>query len=178
MLWKRTFHDGATNIAVDRDPEITPELWSDNCSRWYPGHMRIPFHIARWLAGGVFVLAAVIPAVAQSKRTLFCTEDVSYRLRDPTPEDPSKIAPIPILKFSLAWNREFLNLITAGRTEFYECQQVTPRLNEGQPRNTVKCQNSVYFLVIDLAGLSFVRAQLNPQSRSDIEVSHGFCRAL
>ena len=140
--------------------------------------MWIQSHVARWLAAGAFALVALAPAAAQTRRTLFCSEDVSYRMRDATPEDAARIATIPIMKFTLTWNREFLNLITAGRTDFYECQIVTPRLNEGQPRNTVKCQNSIYFMIVDLAGLKFVRAQLNPTTRSDIEVGHGTCRAL
>ncbi|MBE7245861.1 MAG: hypothetical protein INR63_12980, partial [Actinomycetospora chiangmaiensis] len=45
-------------------------------------------------------------------------------------------------------------------------------------RNAIKCQNGVYFLLIDLNKMNFVEAQLNPEDRNDVKVSYGNCRTL
>ncbi|WCS26933.1 hypothetical protein LOK46_09000 [Methylobacterium sp. NMS14P] len=80
--------------------------------------------------------------------------------------------------FSLVSSGGLLTVISAGRSDYYECQTASPRLNERTPRNAIKCQNGVYFLLIDLNKMNFVEAQLNPEDRHDVKVSYGNCRTL
>ncbi|SFM54103.1 hypothetical protein [Methylobacterium pseudosasicola] len=135
------------------------------------------------LAGAVLMLS-LVPAASQLRRPMTCTEDVSVRL-DPVP------APVPVPEgakspsqpqrartFSLVASGGLLTVISAGRSDYYECQVASPRLNERTPRNAIKCQNGVYFLLIDLNKLNFVEAQLNPEDRSEIKMSYGSCRTL
>ncbi|MCJ2090923.1 hypothetical protein MKK67_00135 [Methylobacterium sp. J-072] len=133
------------------------------------------------LAGTVLMLS-IVPAASQLRRPMTCTEDVSVRL-DPVPvPDGAKPQPQPqpqrARTFSLVSSGGLLTVISAGRSDYYECQVASPRLNERTPRNAIKCQNGVYFLLIDLNKLNFVEAQLNPEDRSEIKVSYGICRTL
>ncbi|MCJ2122130.1 hypothetical protein [Methylobacterium sp. J-077] len=131
------------------------------------------------LTGAVLILS-IAPAASQLRRPMTCTEDVSVGLdAAPVPEG-AKPQPQPQRPrtFSLVASGGFLTVISAGRSDYYECQVASPRLNERTPRNAIKCQNGVYFLLIDLNKLNFVEAQLNPEDRSEIKVSYGSCRSL
>ncbi len=97
--------------------------------------------------------------------------------RGPLPEG-AKPQPQRARTFSLVSSGGLLTVISAGRSDYYECQVASPRLNERTPRNAIKCQNGVYFLLIDLNKLNFVEAQLNPEDRTEIKMSYGSCRNL
>ncbi|WP_342108223.1 hypothetical protein [Methylobacterium sp. SI9] len=125
---------------------------------------------------GALLLLSVAPAAAQLRRPLTCTEEASVGLA--TPSLPEGAKPQKARTFSLVTSGGLLTVISAGRSDYYECQPASPRLNERSPRNTVKCQNGVYFLLIDLNKLNFVEAQLNPEDRTEIKVSSGSCRGL
>lgn len=124
------------------------------------------------------LLMSATPTLAQTRRALMCSEDVSLKLNEPTILEEPKIQEIARRTFSLVFNGELLSLISAGKSEFFECQRVTARLNEGRPRNSIKCQNGIYFLTIDFTKLRFVRSEMNPEQRSDVRLSYGICGPL
>ena len=127
---------------------------------------------------GVSLLLSLAPAAAQLRRPLTCTEEASVGLDTlPLPEG-AKPQPHKARTFSLVSSGGLLTVISAGRSDYYECQPASPRLNERSPRNAVKCQNGVYFLLIDLTKLNFVEAQLNPEDRTEVKVSFGSCKGL
>lgn len=129
------------------------------------------------LAGTVLMLG-IAPAASQLRRPMTCTEEVSVGLDAvPLPEG-AKPQPQRARAFSLVSSGGLLTVISAGRSDYYECQVASPRLNERTPRNAIKCQNGVYFLLIDLNKLNFVEAQLNPEDRTEIKMSYGSCRNL
>ncbi|MDF2602376.1 MAG: hypothetical protein K0Q54_5199 [Methylobacterium brachiatum] len=129
------------------------------------------------LAGTVLMLG-IAPAASQLRRPMACTEEVSVGLDAvPLPEG-AKPQPQRARTFSLVSSGGLLTVISAGRSDYYECQVASPRLNERTPRNAIKCQNGVYFLLIDLNKLNFVEAQLNPEDRTEIKMSYGSCRNL
>ncbi|MCJ2058093.1 hypothetical protein MKL09_16200 [Methylobacterium sp. J-048] len=129
------------------------------------------------LAGTVLILS-IAPASSQLRRPMTCTEDVSVGLEaTPLPEG-AQPHPQRARTFSVVASGGLLTVISAGRSDYYECQVASPRLNERTPRNAIKCQNGVYFLLIDLNKLNFVEAQLNPEDRTEIKVSYGSCRSL
>ncbi len=132
----------------------------------------------RVIAGTMLALLSATMAQAQSKRALLCSEDIAIRLKTQVAEDGSLVEAISARRFSFVWNDEFLNVISAGKTDFYECSNIKPRLNEGGPKNAIKCQNGIYFITMDVAKLTFVRATLNPQSRADVEVAYGSCKTI
>ncbi|MER2268220.1 hypothetical protein [Methylobacterium oxalidis] len=139
--------------------------------------MRMVVGIALSLAcASPVVLPVVSPALAQTRRALICSEEVSVRLSEPAKPDAPRTEEIDRRSFSLTSGGDTLNLISAGKSEFYECQKVTPRLNEGRPRNTMKCQNGIYFLTLDFSQLKFAKSQMNPESMSDVSISYGSCR--
>ena len=125
---------------------------------------------------GALLLLSIAPAASQLRRPLTCTEDVSVGL-DMAVAEGAK-APRKPRTFSLVSSGGLLTVISAGRSDYYECQPASPRLNERTPRNAIKCQNGVYFLLIDLNKLNFVEAQLNPEDRTEIKMSYGSCRNL
>lgn len=119
---------------------------------------------------------ASTPVVALQRTVAVCTEEVALKLLEigrPSEAAPQKIAPA---KFSVVLDRDLLSVISAGRTDYYECQEARARLNEGTPRGAIKCQNGIYFLVIDLRELRFVKAQLNPQEPGNVGLSYGSCQ--
>jgi hypothetical protein len=129
------------------------------------------------LAGTVLMLG-IAPAASQLRRPMTCTEEVSVGLDAvPLPEG-AKPQPQRARTFSLVSSGGLLTVISAGRSDYYECQVASPRLNERTPRNAIKCQNGVYFLLVDLNKLNFVEAQLNPEDRTEIKMSYGSCRNL
>ncbi|AYO81885.1 hypothetical protein [Methylobacterium brachiatum] len=129
------------------------------------------------LAGTVLMLG-IAPAASQLRRPMTCTEEASVGLDAvPLPEG-AKPQPQRARTFSLVSSGGLLTVISAGRSDYYECQVASPRLNERTPRNAIKCQNGVYFLLIDLNKLNFVEAQLNPEDRTEIKMSYGSCRNL
>ena len=129
------------------------------------------------LAGTVLMLG-IAPAASQLRRPMTCTEEVSVGLDAvPLPEG-AKPQPQRARTFSLVSSGGLLTVISAGRSDYYECQVASPRLNERTPRNAIKCQNGVYFQLIDLNKLNFVEAQLNPEDRTEIKMSYGSCRNL
>ena len=129
------------------------------------------------LAGTVLMLG-IAPAASQLRRPMTCTEEASVGLDAvPLPEG-AKPQPQRARTFSLVASGGLLTVISAGRSDYYECQVASPRLNERTPRNAIKCQNGVYFLLIDLNKLNFVEAQLNPEDRTEIKMSYGSCRNL
>ena len=81
--------------------------------------MRVAIGIALVLA-----LLGTIPSLSQSRRALLCEEAVSVGLGQGEAPSAYRAQPVPTRTFSLILNREMLNLIFAGRTEFYECQEV------------------------------------------------------
>jgi hypothetical protein len=127
---------------------------------------------------GALLLLSITPSASQLRRPMSCTEEASVGL-DPTglPEG-AKPQPHKARTFSLVTSGGLLTVISAGRSDYYECQPASPRLNERTPRNAIKCQNGVYFLLIDLNKMNFVEAQLNPEDRNDVKVSYGNCRSL
>lgn len=127
---------------------------------------------------GVLVLLSIVPSAAQLRRPLTCTEEASVDLATPSLTEGAKPQPHKARTFSLVSSGGLLTVISAGRSDYYECQPASPRLNERSPRNTIKCQNGVYFLLIDLNKLNFVEAQLNPEDRTEVKVSSGSCRGL
>ncbi|KNY19380.1 hypothetical protein AKJ13_28055 [Methylobacterium sp. ARG-1] len=129
------------------------------------------------LAGTVLMLG-IAPAASQLRRPMTCTEEASVGLDAvPLPES-AKPQPQRARTFSLVSSGGLLTVISAGRSDYYECQVASPRSNERTPRNAIKCQNGVYFLLIDLNKLNFVEAQLNPEDRTEIKMSYGSCRNL
>jgi hypothetical protein len=129
------------------------------------------------LAGALLMLS-IVPSAAQLRRPMTCTEDVSTALTgDAVPAEASP-QPRKARTFSLVSSGGLLTVISAGRSDYYECQTASPRLNERTPRNAIKCQNGVYFFLLDLSKMNFVEAQLNPEDRSEIRVSYGSCRIL
>ncbi|MBE7203305.1 hypothetical protein ACLBX9_25475 [Methylobacterium sp. A49B] len=122
------------------------------------------------------LLLSITPSASQLRRPMACTEEVSTGL-DPVPA-PEGAKPHKARTFSLVSSGGLLTVISAGRSDYYECQTASPRLNERTPRNAIKCQNGVYFLLIDLNRMNFVEAQLNPEDRSEIKVSYGTCRGV
>mgnify|MGYP001807920693 CR=1 FL=1 len=129
------------------------------------------------LAGTVLMLG-IAPATSQLRRPMTCTEDVSVALDAVPLSEGAKPQPQRARTFSLVSSGGLLTVISAGRSDYYECQAASPRLNERTPRNAIKCQNGVYFLLIDLNRLNFVEAQLNPEDRTEIKMSYGSCRNL
>ena len=127
---------------------------------------------------GTGLMLGIAPAASQLRRPMPCTEEVSVGLDAvPLPEG-AKPQPQRARTFSLVSSGGLLTVISAGRSDYYECQVASPRLNERTPRNAIKCQNGVYFLLIDLNKLNFVEAQLNPEDRTEIKMSYGSCRNL
>ena len=126
---------------------------------------------------GALLLLSITPSASQLRRPMTCTEEASVGLDAATPE-AAKPQPQKARTFSLVTSGGLLTVISAGRSDYYECQTASPRLNERTPRNAIKCQNGVYFLLIDLNKLNFVEAQLNPEERNAIKVSYGSCRIL
>nr|NKR04584.1 hypothetical protein [Escherichia coli] len=112
------------------------------------------------------------------RRPLTCTEEASVGLDSAGLPEGAKPQPRKARTFSLVSSGGLLTVISAGRSDYYECQPASPRLNERSPRNAVKCQNGVYFLLIDLNKLNFVEAQLNPEDLTEVKVSTGSCRGL
>ncbi|SDN41237.1 hypothetical protein SAMN05216360_10863 [Methylobacterium phyllostachyos] len=129
---------------------------------------------------GALLLLNIAPSAAQLRRPLTCTEAASVGLGLDTAGVPEGAKPQPrkARTFSLVSSGGLLTVISAGRSDYYECQPASPRLNERSPRNALKCQNGVYFLLIDLNTLNFVEAQLNPEDLTEVKVSSGSCRGL
>ena len=125
---------------------------------------------------GALLLLSITPAVSQLRRPMTCTVEASTGLD--VAADGAKPQPHKARTFSLVSSGGLLTVISAGRSDYYECQTASPRLNERTPRIAIKCQNGVYFLLIDLNKMNFVEAQLNPEERGDIKVSYGNCRTL
>ena len=129
------------------------------------------------LAGAVLILS-IAPAASQLRRPMTCTEDVSVGLDAAPGPEGAKPQPHRARTFSMVSGGGLLTVLSAGRSDYYECQVASPLLNERTPRNAIKCQNGVYFLLIDLNKLNFVEAQLNPEDRSEIRMSYGSCKIL
>ena len=125
---------------------------------------------------GALLLLSITPSASQLRRPMACTEEASAGLAPVTTPEGTK--PHKARTFSLVSSGGLLTVISAGRSDYYECQTASPRLNERTPRNAIKCQNGVYFLLIDLTKMNFVEAQLNPEDRGDVKVSYGTCRAV
>jgi hypothetical protein len=139
----------------------------------------VPMIADRAALAGTLLLLSIAPSAAQLRRPLTCTEDASVALAAPgLPDGAQPPQPLKARTFSLVSSGGLLTVISAGRSDYYECQPASPRLNERSPRNTIKCQNGVYFLLIDLNKLNFVEAQLNPEDRTEVKVSSGSCRGL
>ncbi|KAA0122883.1 hypothetical protein SAMN02799622_00626 [Methylobacterium sp. UNC378MF] len=126
---------------------------------------------------GALLLLSITPSISQLRRPMTCTEEASVRLDAATSEE-AKPQPRKARTFSVVSSGGLLTVISAGRSDYYECQPASPRLNERTPRNAIKCQNGVYFLLIDLNRMNFVEAQLNPEERQEVKVSYGTCRTL
>ncbi|GLS43067.1 hypothetical protein GCM10007884_10520 [Methylobacterium brachythecii] len=109
---------------------------------------------------------------------MLCSEDVSFKPKEHPAKDGSLVDPTATRRYSLVWSYEYLNLISAGKTEFFECLKIKPRLNEGGPRNSIKCQNGIYFITIDLTKFTFIRANLDPQNLANVEIAHGSCKLI
>ncbi|WP_132255679.1 hypothetical protein [Methylobacterium segetis] len=126
----------------------------------------------------VLALLGTIPSLSQSRRALICVEEVSVGLSPAETPAVPKPEPLAPRTFSLILNRDMLNLIFAGRTEFFECQEVYYR-GEGRRRtNTIKCQNATNFFTLDLVRLKFAKSQLNPEDQTEIKFSYGSCKPL
>ncbi|MCE4226539.1 hypothetical protein HCU64_22610 [Methylobacterium sp. C25] len=128
--------------------------------------------------GIALALLSSTHAHAQLKNALLCSEDIAIKLKEHTAADGSLVNAIAERRFSLVWNDDYLNLISAGKTEFYECQKIKPRLNENGPKNSIKCQNGIYFITIDLSKFNFARATLDPQTRANVEIAYGGCKSI
>ncbi|MGH1573341.1 hypothetical protein ACRAWG_25085 [Methylobacterium sp. P31] len=126
---------------------------------------------------GAFLMLSITPSASQLRRPMTCTEEASVGLDTVITAEGAK-PPHRARTFSLVSSGGLLTVISAGRSDYYECQTASPRLNERTPRNAIKCQNGVYFLLIDLNKMNFVEAKLNPEDRSEIKVSYGSCRSL
>ena len=124
------------------------------------------------------VLANSGPSLAQAKRSLICKEQVAIGLAQPDAAGGVKAETIPARTFSLILGRDMLNVILAGRTEFYECQDVAYRADGRRRSNTIKCQNATYFFTLDLVRLKFLKAQLNPEDETDAKFSYGSCNPI
>jgi len=129
-----------------------------------------------------FVLCLVLvnpgPIFAQAKRSLICKEQVAIGLVQPEAGGAVKAETIAARTFSLILSRDLLNVILAGRTEFYECQDVSYRSDGRRRSNTIKCQNATNFLTLDLVRLKFFKAQLNPEDETDAKFSYGSCNPI
>ncbi|GEP11723.1 hypothetical protein [Methylobacterium gnaphalii] len=130
------------------------------------------------VAGIVLAVLCSGLAQAQSRGALLCSEDMSFKPKEHPAADGSLVNVTATRRYSLVWSYEYLNLISAGKTEFFECIRIKPRLNEAAPRNSIKCQNGVYFITIDLTKFTFVRANLDPQNLTNVELAHGSCKLI
>ncbi|WP_267428274.1 hypothetical protein [Methylobacterium sp. GC_Met_2] len=137
-----------------------------------------PMIADRVALAGALLLLTIAPSAAQLRRPLTCTEDAAIDFATPSLPEGAKPRPRKARTFSLVSSGGLLTVISAGRSDYYECQPASPRLNERVPRNTIKCQNGVYFFLIDLNTLNFVEAQLNPEDRTEVKVTAGRCRGL
>ncbi|GJD58396.1 hypothetical protein [Methylobacterium dankookense] len=124
------------------------------------------------------VALSALPAYAQSRRPMLCVEESAVGLGNGIDGEEAKPAVFIRQTFSLTVSGDYMTLISSGRSEFYECSAANPRLNEGRPRNTIKCQNGIYFITLDLGRNRFVRAQLNPEDRTAVRVSYGSCKPI
>ncbi|MGU3540675.1 hypothetical protein [Methylobacterium sp. A54F] len=127
------------------------------------------------LIGLGFAALSVAPAMAQARRVLLCREQAAAGLKPGEPPEAFRLAPVPKGSFSLVLNRELLSLITAGRTDYFECQRVTARAEGRRQGSTLKCQNGTHFVTLDLSRWTFLKAQLNPEDEGEVSVSYGVC---
>lgn len=80
--------------------------------------------------------------------------------------------------FSITFNREYLNLISVGKSDLYECQKIVYRSERSRGLNTIKCQNATNFLTLDLMKLTFIKSQMDPEDESEVGFSYGTCRLI
>lgn len=124
------------------------------------------------------MVSSSLPAYSQSRRPMLCVEETSIGLGNGAEGEEARPPTYVRRNFSLSISGDYMTLISSGRSEFYECSAANPRMSEGRPRNTIKCQNGIYFITLDLNRSRFVRAQLNPEDRADVRVSYGSCKPI
>jgi hypothetical protein len=124
------------------------------------------------------LLVGAHPVAAQFKGSMICKEDLSMALRARAEDDQFSFESVAKRTFSLAINREFLSLISAGQSEFYECQKVSYRTSRNRAQNTIKCQNATNFLTLDLRRLRFIKSQMDPEDETEVSFSYGSCTLL
>lgn len=70
------------------------------------------------------LLVGTGPSSAQIKSSMLCKEDLAMALKRGEEDNSTSFINVAKRTFSLAINREYLSLISAGRSEFYECQKI------------------------------------------------------
>ena len=134
-------------------------------------HMRMMLSIALLLLG-------TLPIFAQSRRAMICREFTSIGLRPSDVENEWKTENIAKGTFSITFNREYVNLISVGKSDLYECQKIVYRSERRRGLNTIKCQNGTNFLTLDLVKLTFIKSQMDPEDESEVGFSYGSCRLI
>ncbi|GJD94524.1 hypothetical protein [Methylobacterium iners] len=124
------------------------------------------------------LLVGAVPASAQFKGSMICKEDLSMALRSDEEDANVSFKSIAKRTFSLTINREYLSLISAGQSEFYECQKISYRSNKNRALNTIKCQSATNFLTLDLKKMRFIRSQMDPEDETEVGFSYGSCTLL
>jgi hypothetical protein len=117
-------------------------------------------------------------ALAQSRRAMICRELSSIALKPTDVDKEWKLENITKSTFSITFNREYLNLISVGKSDLYECQKIAYRSERNRGLNTIKCQNATNFLTLDLVKLTFIKSQMDPEDESEVGFSYGSCRLI
>lgn len=118
------------------------------------------------------------PSLAQVRRAMICKEQSSIALKQSAAESDLKLENTPKSTFSITFSREYLTVISVGKSDLYECQKISYRSNRNRASNTIKCQNATNFLTLDLIGLKFVKSQMDPEDETDVGLSYGTCSLL
>lgn len=134
-------------------------------------HMRMMLSIALLLLGTSSIFA-------QSRRAMICKELSSIGLKPSDAENEWKMESIAKGTFSITFNREYVNLISVGKSDLYECQKIVYRSERRRGLNTIKCQNATNFLTLDLVKLTFIKSQMDPEDESEVGFSYGTCRLI
>ena len=109
---------------------------------------------------------------------MICRELSSIALRPAEAENEWKIENIAKSTFSVTFNREYISLISVGKSDLYECQKIVYRSERSRGLNTIKCQNATNFLTLDLVKLTFIKSQMDPEDQSEVGFSYGTCRLI
>lgn len=124
------------------------------------------------------LLLGTAPAFTQARRAMICREHSAIALKSSDVENELKTEIIAKSTFSITFSRDYLTLISAGKSDLYECQKISYRSERNRGLNTIKCQNATNFLTLDLVKLRFVKSQMDPEDETEVGFSFGTCRLI